>query len=259
MSSVTLKFLRLAHDQIGNLFFGHLILVVFGHLPSLGQDHEPVGHLEDVMQIVGDEDDAHPILSRGANVAEHLSCLADRKSGRGFIQNQDLAAEVDGSADGDRLPFAPRQRDDRLVRVPNVDADVRERLRGLRAHPRVVEHADGTHEPGQFSPEVKVSGNAHSGDEREILIQGFDTECARILWGIEPDWAALEQDSARRGPVGAREDLDERGFTRPVVSQQCYDLAGVQLQIDVGEGSDMPEPLADALQFDQRRLRSFLT
>jgi hypothetical protein len=57
------------------------------------------------------------------DVAQDDRRLLDTECRGGLVEDQDRAPEVLGPGDRQRLAFAARQRADRLVGVPDVDAD----------------------------------------------------------------------------------------------------------------------------------------
>ena len=72
--------------------------------------------------------------------------------------------------------------------------------------------------------------------------------------GLRSDAPPLDPDRSRVGWLHAGDRLDQRGLARAVVSDQCDDLTGVDVEIDVHERGDRAEALADAACDQQRHL-----
>ena len=76
-----------------------LFLVVFAisncadPLPET-QDRDPVGALEDVVEVVGDDDHPEAPLREPANQIEHLPRLRDAERGGGLVEDHELASST---------------------------------------------------------------------------------------------------------------------------------------------------------------------
>ena len=72
------------------------------------------------------------------------------------------------------------------------------------------------------------------------------------LGSLSVDGLAAKGDGARAGLMDAGQDLDQRRLARAVVADQRHDLAGMDVEIDVGQGRDGAEMLGDAAQAEHR-------
>ena len=88
----------------------------------------------------------------------------------------------------------------------------------------------------------------------EVLVDGGDPEVGGRLGAVQVDRLALPEDLARVGLPDARDRLDQGGLARAVVADERGHLARGDGQVDVAERPDGAEVLADAAQFEQRRV-----
>ena len=68
--------------------------------------HHAVHHLEDVVDVVGDEDAGVAAVPRLAHEAQHALRLRDAEVVGRFVEDDEVAVEVHCAGDGDRLPLA---------------------------------------------------------------------------------------------------------------------------------------------------------
>ena len=111
-------------------------------------------------------------------------------------------------------------------------------------------------EPNGFelAAEEDVGDDVEVLAQREILEDGGDAEVERGAGLGQRDGLAVESDRAGARRMHAGEDLDQRRFAGAVVADQRHDLAGVHVEVDVGQRRDGAEILRDAAQA-QHQLR----
>ena len=76
-----------AHHELGELLLIGLGGVYGGDVLSLAEDGDPVGDLQHLVELVGDDDDGVAL--------EELGCLLDGKDGGGLVQDDDLGPVVE--------------------------------------------------------------------------------------------------------------------------------------------------------------------
>ena len=76
-------------DRVDDLLLGRLTALVDGDVLAEAEDRDPVGHLEDVVEVVRDEDDREPLLGEAAHEVEHLPRLRDAERGRRLVEDHD--------------------------------------------------------------------------------------------------------------------------------------------------------------------------
>src|SRR3954453_17462274 len=79
------------------------------------QGGHPVGDLEDVDHVVGDEDDGVAGVGQPADEVEHLAGLRDAQGGGRLVEDDELGLPENGLGDGDGLALAAGQAGDLLA------------------------------------------------------------------------------------------------------------------------------------------------
>ena len=90
--------------------------------------------------------------------------------------------------------------------------------------------------------------------EREILVHDLDPEPGRVLRAVDAHGLAVEDDLAGVVAVDPGDALDQRRLARPVVADECHDLAVPHLEVDVGQRLDRAERLRQAANLEEWRL-----
>ena len=103
-------------------------------------------------------------------------------------------------------------------------------------------------------PEEEVPGHRHQGHDGEILVDGRDPTRQCVVGGRECHLLPIDQQRSRVLAMDPRDDLDERGFPRPIVAEEADDLAGMHAQRHILQGNSRPEVLRDAAQLDDSGL-----
>ena len=80
-----------------------------GHVGAFVHHHDAIADPEDVLESVGDEDDAHAAVGDPLDESEDGFDLGHREGRRGLIEDEHPGIERHRTADGDRLPLAARQ------------------------------------------------------------------------------------------------------------------------------------------------------
>ena len=88
--------------------------------------------------------------------------------------------------------------------------------------------------------------------EREVLVDGGDPKLQCVARAGHGDRLAAEADLAGGRRVHAGEHLDQRRLARAVVADERDDLAGMDVEVDVGQRRDGAEVLADAAQAEDQ-------
>ena len=133
------------------------------------------------------------------------------------------------------------------ARARHADAELREHLRRVRVHRRLVHERHAEHAPHRLAAEQEVAGDVDRVAERQVLIDHLDPLAAGIGGRGEADFAAVEKDPAGIGNDGAGEDLAQGRLAGAVVADEAEDLAGAQHEVDAIERLDGAVALADVL------------
>src|SRR4051812_579583 len=120
-------------DRRDDLLLGRLAPLVDADVAPEPEHRDPVGDLEDVVQVVRDDHDREPLLAQPSHELEHLARLRDAERRRRLVEDDDARVPHHRSRDGHRLPLSAGKRRDRLAR--RADRRHRKPLHGLRRAP----------------------------------------------------------------------------------------------------------------------------
>lgn len=203
------------------------------------EHRDAVRVLDDLLEIVRDEQDRHPLLARKPvhRAKEQVGAGGGQEHG-GLVENEERALRAEllnGADDRNERPLSVAQIRDGTPRI-EVDVVSGEHLAGAGVQPPPVHpHALRVHDAAV--QQILCDGEAR--DESEVLVHEAQTETAerlRVVGRGDRD-AAHEDPRARVGAVDAAEDLDEGGLARPVLANQPHDLAGLESEVDPIEGA----------------------
>ena len=230
-----------------------VLLVRFGRDPladdpAAPDDRDPVGDLEDLVQLVADEDDAVALACEPSQDREDLVGLLRREDSGRLVEDEDPGIAVEGLEDLDPLLPAdgegtnldlgidletepPAELDDPTLRLAPVEEDP-------------VGH--------RLLAEEDVLGHGQDGDQHEVLVDHVDATIDRVGWAGDRDRRPVQEDLALvrgREPV---EDVHERRLAGAVLAEQSVDLAGTDLEVDAVVRHDPGVPLRDAAHLERR-------
>src|SRR6218665_1500699 len=111
----------------------------------------------------------------------------------------------------------------------------------LKSLPRLVRHLGDIHEAQAtgdatthtFAAKVHVLNRGQVRSQCEVLKHGFDTEQAGLAWRTENDRLPLKKDLTAIERKAARESLNERRFSSPVIPDEGRHLTGKHLKVSL--------------------------
>ena len=224
-----------------------LLVGVPGHdvadVLSLAQHRHPVGDLQHLVELVGDDDEG---LSVGLHVPHDLEepvRLLGGQHGGGLVQDQDLGAPVEDLDDLHRLLLGDGHLVDLLIQIDLKTvffADLGDPLAGrLQIHAaRLLQAQDDVLRGGK---------DVH---QLEVLVDHADPQVIGVLGGGDRDRPVVDVDLARVRVIDPGEHVHQGGLAAAVLPQQGQDLALVELQVDVVVGHHGAEALGDVLHSD---------
>ena len=231
---------------------GEVLLVRLGRDPladdlAAPDDRDPVGDLEDLVELVADEDDAVALGREAAQDLEDLLGLLRCQDGGRLVEDEDLGVAVERLEDLDPLLPADGQGADLDVGVdleaePSTEFD--DPAIGLVA----VEEDRIGH---RLLAEDDVLGDGQDRDEHEVLVDHADPAGDRVRGTGQVDLGAIEQDRALVGRGQPVEDVHQGGLAGAVLAEQRVDLARPDVEIDVVVGDDARIPLRDAAHLER--------
>ena len=210
---------------------------------------DPVGYLEDVVHVVGDEQRRVPLLGEPAGEVQHHPRLGDAERSRRLVHDHQLRFPEHGLRDRHRLPLAARERGHRLAdRAHGRHGEAGEGLAGRFLHRLLVEEDAVLSLPSQ----EHVLHDVQVVTEREILVDGLDPERGGLARGANPNRLSVPEDLPALRSVDPGDALDHHRLAGPVVADERGHLACPYVQVHVDERLHRPEVLRDAAEAKER-------
>ena len=228
-----LKLNRPAHHHIGQ----GLLVGVFGihraHIFALAQYGDPIGHRHDLVQLVGDEEDALPLLGKLTHGGHQLVDLLGSQHGGRLVKNEDL--------------IVPVEHFQNLYPLLHTDRDILHL--GVQIHAQAVFLGDLLHLfPGLFLLQEAQLGGLRAQndivqhrkyvDQLEVLVHHADAQRRSVIGVIDLYFLAIFADLACLRLIQAEKHAHQSRFSRAVFAQQRMDLSSAQLEGDVVIGDD---------------------
>ena len=192
------------------------------------ENGEAVAELENLVQAVGDIDNAHATVFKLAHHAVQAFHLAVAQRGGGFVHNDEPGVEGQRPGDLHHLLLGHAQAGDRggrrNVQLQIVENDLRLLIDRLFVDDQITFT--------RLAPEKHVFRDGHVGQQVEFLIDGDNALVLPFHRGVvHRQRFAVEPDLPAGLRLRPRERLQQRGFTRPVFPQQSVDLARADGQL----------------------------
>ncbi len=243
---------RVTDHQLRQLPGRDLAHLVGADLPAVAHDGHPVGHLEDLRQVVRDVDDGQAAaLQRADDPEQPLHLLAGQRRGR-LVHHDDPGVAAQRLGDLDELHLVLGELPDLHEGIQVLQTHPLQQLPGLPdALPAVQQQALGRQPAGQH-----VLGHAQRVGQAQLLVDHGDPVLPGHRGGGQAHLPAVQQDGAGVVVEGPREHLHQGGLARPVLPDQGVHLPRAQVEIDVVHGQGAGKPLGHPLHA-QRELFSF--
>ena len=230
---------RARRDGVDDLFLGRRRPLEERDALTEPQHGDAVRHLEDVVEVVGDDDDAQALLGQAPYEIQHLTRLRHPQSGCRLVEDHELRVPHDRLRHRHRLPLPSGQPRNPLADgLQGRDGEIVERRPRSLLHARLVEHDEVV---DAFAAEEHVRDDVEVVGEGEILVDDLDAEVGGVARTVDVDLRPLEDCGAFVERKDADDAFDERRLARPVVTDERHDLAVTHLEVDVVEGLDSPE------------------
>src|ERR1051325_8729301 len=231
----------------------HALAVEVGSLvlddqPAEVEDRNPVGDLENVVQVVGDDHHSQPAVAQPLDEVEHLSRLHDAEGRGGLVHDHELGVPHHRLGHRHRLTLASRQRGDGLPdRAHGRHTKAREGLFGRALHAVLVEEAVLR----ALATEQHVLPDVEVVRQREVLVGGLDSQSRGVARVPYVYRTALPQHLAVVRLIDAGDALRQHRLAGAVVAAQGGDLAGRKVEVDVVQGLDRTEGLVETANLQQ--------
>ena len=216
--------------------------------PTAAHDGDLRAELLDLLELVRDEDDAHPVRRELTQRREQEVALVGGDARRRLVEDEDVRPEPEQSRDLDLLALADRERARRRIQVePEAEAVAKDGDRLARAT-AVEAHA-------ARAGRQDVVEDRHRQEEEGVLVEHPDAGGDGGGGRPERDRRPVEEDRPRIGRVEARHDLHERRLAGAVLPQQAVQAPARDCQVDAVVGTDRPEVLVDVTQLEAHATR----
>lgn len=207
---------------------------------AVAQHSDAIADGVDLVEEVGDEDQAHPPIPQALHQGEQHLDLAGVEAGGGLVQDQDLGGQGDRPGDGHDLLHGDRvvtqgQGDVHLEAMAGHDGA------GLPGHGDPVDEA----ETAGLVADEEVVRHRHVGQKVDLLVDGAYSQALGVGGVRRGDGDAIELDAARITLIDAGEGLDQGGLAGPVLAEQRHDLPPSQGKIHLMQGPYPGKGLAD--------------
>jgi hypothetical protein len=218
-----------------------------GHVPTIAQNHHLFADLQHLGKLVADENHRDALVFQPPDDAHQRAHLFLGQRGGRLIHDDEPRRAGQRPADrhkllvGDRQAFHPRvQRDVDTNAVQHVP-------RGPARRPAIVEPAMRD----QFAGKGDVFGHRQVREQRKVL-KDHHHPSGGCLARIEPGHRlATNADGAARWLFDARQDLDQRGLSRPVLARKADRFARLDRESHVVKRGDAGIMLGDPGHFDK--------
>ena len=228
-------------DRLGQLGLVGVLCGDVTDILALAQDGDTVTDGQDLVQLVGDDDDRLAVGLHVADDAEQLLGLLRGQNCRRLVEDQDVRAAVQHLDDLQRLLLADAHLVDLLVEVKGelvLFADGA----GLVVDLFQVELLAAAHRQGDI---LCRGEHVH---ELEVLVDHADAQVQRVAGGADGRRLVADIDLALVGEVDTGDHVHQGRLAAAVFAQQGQNLAAAHAQGNILVGHDGAKGLGDVLQ-----------
>ncbi|MNL42960.1 hypothetical protein D3C87_1654490 [compost metagenome] len=162
---------------------------------------------------MGDENHCQSLGPQVPNDVEQALHLVAVEAGGRLIENEHLARQLDCAGNGNDLLHSYRMCA-QFARWVDVQPVALENAAGVGFHLATVDQA----KPGRLMPEKEVFRNRAVGQQVDLLIDGADAVGLGLLGIVQMYRFPIGEHRAAVGLIGARQNLDQGGFSGPVLA-----------------------------------------
>ena len=205
---------RLAEDDHPEDLVGRDVgLVDRADEPAVVHDADPVGQVEDVVDVVADEEDPDALALQLPDQVPDLRRLGRPERRGGLVHDQDLGVEMDRARDRHRLALAAGEGLDRDREALEVRVQAAHDLAGRVLHRRVVERPVAGQ---QLAAEEQVAGRRDVVGQGQGLVDRLDAEVLGVARVGDRTGLPSIRISPESAAMGARQRPHQRGLAGAV-------------------------------------------
>ena len=198
------------------------------HKCAVTQHGDAVADRIDLVEKMGDKDQADAVIPELAHQGEQHLHLLGIEAGGGLVEDQHLGRQVDGPTDSDDLLHRHRKAVQRLAHVEGKAVGGHQRRR-----PGLHLFTSQQTKPPRLTADEQVIRHRHIGQQVHFLVDGADPQLLGMGGIFGRNSLAFQPDSAAIGMVNAGQRFDQRRFSGAVFAQQGHDFAAPQAKVDV--------------------------
>ena len=211
------------------------------------QDRDPVADLQNLVQLVGNNDDALPVFLHPAKHVKQPGDLLGRQHGGRFIQDQDIRAAVQHLDNLHRLFFGNGHVIDLLGRIQPETVPFRN-LGHLGIDCLQVVFFFG------FIAEHNVFGSRKQIHQFEMLMDHADLVVKRVLGGADHNFFPADQDLAFVREIDTGNHVHQGCLAAAVLTENGQDLTPIDIQIHMIVRHNRAEPFGDSAHLKRKLL-----
>jgi hypothetical protein len=215
---------------------------------AVAEDGDFCGEAADFLHAMGDIDDGYAVGEELVNAGEELFDFRLGEGGGGFIEDEKAALAGEAGSDLDHLLLADAELADGGIGREGFETDLLECGVGLEAESGLLDESVLVGE----SVEEEVFGDGEGGDEVEFLHDHADAVGFRVasIGGYVGE--VMEGHGPFVRGQDTAEDFGEGAFACAVFADEGVDFAGVEIEVDPGEGAYCAEAFAQVPDGEQR-------
>ena len=179
----------------------------------------------DLLEVVADHELRDAFRAETQDELLDGGPLPETEGGGRLVHDDERRAPARGAADRNRLSLAAREAAHLGADRRPVDEQPVKRFLRPRDHRAPVEDPERAEAARQLAVEIHVLPDRQVLDQREVLVDGFDAEAARVDRRADPDRFAVEADRAGIRLLHAGDAADQRRLAGAVVANDRGDLA----------------------------------
>ena len=232
----------MAHHHIGQGLLVGILGLHVADILALAEHGHAVGHVQHLVQLVGDDDEGLAVGLHVAHDGKELVRLLRGQHGGGLIQDQDIRAAVQHLDDLDSLLLGNGHVVDLHVGVDVKAvsvADVLDLFAGIVQIQLTLE------------TENDILGGGEQIDQLEVLVDHADAQIKCILGRRDGDGLIVDVDLSLIREINTGEHIHQSGLAAAVFTQQGQDLTLAQFHVDGVIGHHGTKALGDILHFDR--------
>ena len=248
-----------AHHALDDAVLAELVHALVEGLDGVAvpDDGDGVGHVADLVELMGNNDTGHALGLQLQHQLQQLGALGVVEGGGGFVQDQQVRLLAHGLGDLNHLLLAHAQGIDRDIHIQIAHTHPLQQCLGFLAGTGPVDDALVL----ALVAQEHVLRHRQIGAQRQLLVDDDDALVFALLNAVELAGLAAVDDVPLVCAVGihAAQHVHQGGLSGPVLTADGHDLAALDLEVYVVQGFHAGEGLDDVVHFQDILLCHFFT